>query len=114
MIARFGKEINNEESVYYWAQKNNIPVFCPAITDGSIGDMIYFHACQTGVTPLIVDIAQDIRKLNELALLADRSGQLIIGGGLIKHHMSASKAGQARGVNRAQATRRALSERTVC
>ena len=24
-------------------RKNNIPVFCPALTDGSIGDMIYFH-----------------------------------------------------------------------
>jgi hypothetical protein len=23
--------------VYFWAWKNNIPVFCPAITDGSIG-----------------------------------------------------------------------------
>ncbi|KAF4745283.1 hypothetical protein FOZ63_022029, partial [Perkinsus olseni] len=29
---------------YYWCYKNNIPVFCPAITDGSIGDMIYFHS----------------------------------------------------------------------
>lgn len=25
------------------APQNNIPVFCPALTDGSIGDMIYFH-----------------------------------------------------------------------
>ena len=24
-------------------RKNDIPVFCPALTDGSIGDMIYFH-----------------------------------------------------------------------
>lgn len=86
MIARFGREINNEDSVYYWAWKNKIPVFSPALTDGSIGDMIYFHGCQS--TPLIVDIAQDIRKLNEMALLADRSGQLIIGGGLIKHHIA--------------------------
>jgi hypothetical protein len=31
-------------SVYYWAYKNNIPVFSPAITDGSIGDMVYFHS----------------------------------------------------------------------
>ena len=32
-----GKEINNPESVYYWAYLNNIPTFCPAITDGSLG-----------------------------------------------------------------------------
>ena len=24
--------------------KNKIPVFCPAITDGSVGDMLYFQA----------------------------------------------------------------------
>ncbi|PNJ13517.1 DHPS isoform 10, partial [Pongo abelii] len=44
MIARLGKEINNPESVYYWAQKNHIPVFSPALTDGSLGDMIFFHS----------------------------------------------------------------------
>lgn len=35
-IDRLGQEIDNEESVYYWCHKNNIPVFCPAITDGSV------------------------------------------------------------------------------
>jgi hypothetical protein len=24
--------------------KNDIPVFCPALTDGSIGDMMFFHS----------------------------------------------------------------------
>lgn len=24
--------------------QNDIPVFCPALTDGSIGDMMYFHS----------------------------------------------------------------------
>jgi deoxyhypusine synthase len=37
IIARLGQAINHPDSVYYWAWKNNIPVFCPAITDGSIG-----------------------------------------------------------------------------
>ena len=23
--------------------QNNIPVFCPALTDGSLGDMLYLH-----------------------------------------------------------------------
>lgn len=43
IIHRLGKEINDERSVYYWCYKNNIPVFCPALTDGSLGDMIYFQ-----------------------------------------------------------------------
>ncbi|WAR30520.1 DHYS-like protein [Mya arenaria] len=44
MIDRLGREINHPDSVYYWAHKNNIPVFCPALTDGSLGDMLYFHS----------------------------------------------------------------------
>ena len=32
MIKLMGEKINNKESVYYWAAKNDIPVFCPAIT----------------------------------------------------------------------------------
>lgn len=37
-----GKKVNHEDSVYYWCYKNNIPVFCPAITDGAVGDALFF------------------------------------------------------------------------
>lgn len=56
LINRLGKEINNEESVYYWAYKNNIPVFCPGLTDGSLGDMLYFHSYRN--PGLILDIIE--------------------------------------------------------
>mmetsp|Transcript_23652 Transcript_23652/g.39587 ORF Transcript_23652/g.39587 Transcript_23652/m.39587 type:complete len:272 (+) Transcript_23652:83-898(+) len=57
VIARLGKEINNESSIYYWAYKNDIPVYCPALTDGSLGDMIYFHSYRN--PGLIIDIVSD-------------------------------------------------------
>jgi len=85
IIARLGKEINNEESVYYWAWKNSIPVFCPALTDGSLGDVIYFHSINN--PGLIIDIAGDIRAINDLAVSARKTGQIILGGGVIKHHI---------------------------
>ncbi len=85
MIEYMGKEINNEQSIYYWAWKNNIPVFCPAITDGSIGDLIFFHSLQT--PGLRVDIAEDIKKINMLALNSIHTGCLILGGGIVKHHI---------------------------
>ena len=85
MISRLGKEINNPESVYYWAYKNNIPVFSPALTDGSIGDMIYIHSYKN--PGLIVDIAQDIRKINSIAVKAANTGMIILGGGVVKHHI---------------------------
>lgn len=104
-IRRLGKEINNEESVYYWAYKvnrgafsvafkfalklvlqNDIPVFCPALTDGSIGDMIYFHSFRS--PGLIIDIVGDIRALNELARKSKKAGMIILGGGVCKHQIA--------------------------
>lgn len=54
VIARLGEEINNRDSIYYWAAKNKIPVFSPALTDGSLGDMMYFHSFKN--PGLVVDI----------------------------------------------------------
>merc|ERR1712228_959012 len=84
MIHRMGKEINNEESVLYWAYKNNIPVFSPALTDGSIGDMLYFHSYKR--PGFIVDLVSDIRAVNDEAIKARKTGVIVLGGGLVKHH----------------------------
>jgi deoxyhypusine synthase len=84
-ISRLGKEINNKESIYYWTHKNKIPVFCPALTDGSIGDMIYFFKHNN--PEFLVDIAADMHKLNEFTMKAKKTGLIILGSGIIKHHI---------------------------
>lgn len=84
LIHRLGKEIDNEASVCYWAYKNNIPVFSPAITDGSLGDMLYFHSYRR--PGLVVDIVSDIRAVNDQAIKARKTGVIVLGGGLVKHH----------------------------
>ncbi|KAL8161154.1 hypothetical protein V2J09_012643 [Rumex salicifolius] len=87
VIARLGKEISNESSYLYWAYKNNIPVYCPGLTDGSIGDMLYFHSFRN--PGLVVDIVQDIREMNGEAVHAGprKTGMVILGGGMPKHHI---------------------------
>lgn len=84
IIHRLGKEINSEDSVYYWCYKNNIPVFCPAITDGSLGDMLYFHSYRR--PEFICDVVNDIRAINDIAVHAVCTGMIILGGGVVKHH----------------------------
>ncbi|CRG92387.1 hypothetical protein PISL3812_09446 [Talaromyces islandicus] len=88
IINRLGREINNEESVYYWAWKNDIPVFCPALTDGSLGDMLYFHTFKSSPKRLRVDIVDDVRRINTMAVRAKRAGMIILGGGVVKHHIA--------------------------
>lgn len=85
IIKRLGLEIKDQSSIYYWAAKNDIPVFSPALTDGSLGDMLFFHSYKK--PGLVVDILQDLRALNTMAMKAKHTGMIILGGGLIKHHI---------------------------
>ncbi|XP_070703836.1 deoxyhypusine synthase-like [Pempheris klunzingeri] len=84
MIRRLGKEINNPESVCFWAYKNNIHVFSPALTDGALGDMLYLFSAE--MPGLILDTIEDISKLNNLVLAANSTGIIALGGGVAKHH----------------------------
>jgi deoxyhypusine synthase len=85
LIWKLGEKINDESSVYYWCWKNKIPVFCPAITDGSLGDMIYFFKSKH--SDFKIDIAEDIWKMNNSTIGKDKTGIIILGGGVIKHHI---------------------------
>jgi len=85
LINFMGKEINNKESIYYWCWKNNIKVFCPALTDGSLGDMIHFF--QYKHKNFKIDIAQDIHELNEFTITRKKTGVIILGSGIMKHHI---------------------------
>ncbi|XXG80893.1 hypothetical protein AAC387_Pa09g1655 [Persea americana] len=68
-------------------EENNIPVFCPGLTDGSLGDMLFFHSfCKPG---LVIDVVQDIRAMNGEAVHAAprKTGMIILGEGLPRHHI---------------------------
>lgn len=85
LIKILGNKIDNKDSIYYWAYKNNIQVFCPAITDGSIGDMIYFF--KNKYPDFRVDVSDDIVNLNNSTIGKSKTGVIILGGGVIKHHI---------------------------
>jgi len=85
VIKFLGTQINDRRSIYYWCAVNKIPVFCPAITDGSLGDMMFFHAYRN--PGLTIDILRDLTKLNKIAVLSKKTGGIILGGGIIKHHI---------------------------
>jgi deoxyhypusine synthase len=88
VIKRLGMEINHEDSIFYWAAKNDIPCYCPALTDGSIGDMLYFHSYKN--PGLVIDVVADVRAMNDESIKVKRprkTGIIILGGGVAKHHI---------------------------
>lgn len=75
-----------ENSIYSWCTKNEIPVFCPGITDSAIGDVSYFNSFKND--KFIIDLNQDITSIMNIA--CDSKGPLVgifLGGGIIKYHI---------------------------
>ena len=83
LIWKLGEKINNEKSIYYWAWKNKIKVYCPAIQDGALGDNIYFFKFKH--PDFVVDIAEDVKMFNDTTIGLRKSGAIILGSGVVKH-----------------------------
>lgn len=83
VITEMAKKIKNEESIYYQCYKNNIKMFCPGITDGSVGDVLFFQTYK--FEHLQMDIMADHFELNDLVRNASKAYALVIGGGFVKH-----------------------------
>jgi deoxyhypusine synthase len=80
---KLGEKINDEKSFLYWANKNNIPIFCQAMTDGAFGLQVY-NFKQDHKDFVIDETAEE--SLAEIVLTADSTAGIILGGGVAKHH----------------------------
>jgi deoxyhypusine synthase len=85
IVWKLGEKINDEKSICYWAWKNKIKIYCPAIQDGAIGDNIYFFNYKKPEFKL--DIVRDTKDFNDLTIGLKKSGVLILGGGVVKHQI---------------------------
>lgn len=83
IIRKLGEKINNKESICYWAAKNKIQVYCPVITDGALGDNIYFFKFKRPDFKL--DVSEDVVEFNNTTIGLKKSGVVILGSGVVKH-----------------------------
>ena len=73
-----------ENSLLYWAYKNEIPVIVPGIMDGAVGSQIWLFTQKHHDFKL--NLIADADLLSGLIFKAKKSGALMIGGGVPKHH----------------------------
>jgi len=78
-----GAHICNESSILYWAAKNKIPVFVPGITDGAVGYQTWLFSQDHNFK---IDLLKDSGEINDIVFSAKKTGALIVGGGIAKHH----------------------------
>ncbi len=82
-IRELGLATNDTNSILYWAAKNNIPVFCPGLIDGSIGDLIFFF--KQSHPDFIIDVAKEMKDIVDIVLNSEKTGGILLGGGISKH-----------------------------
>ncbi len=78
-------EPNKEESIVYWCYKNKVPMFLPGVTDGALGfQLIMFRQ---DYKDFKIDVFKDESLLEEIVFSHKKTGALMIGGGISKHHV---------------------------
>jgi deoxyhypusine synthase len=85
LVWEIGKMLESEDSIIYWATKNKIPVIIPGITDGAFGMQLMMFMQKH--RDFRVDVFRDEQFLFEKLFSKVRSGALMIGGGISKHHV---------------------------
>ncbi len=82
---RLEKEKNGKDSILYWAWKNKIPLFVPGIMDGAFGSQLWMYYQEH--RNFTIDLFKDEQDLSDIVFEAKKTGALIIGGGISKHHV---------------------------
>jgi deoxyhypusine synthase len=85
IIKEIGKRLDSENSITYWAAKNDIPVYVPGPTDGSFGSQLWMW--RQSHPDFKLDLFGDEQELADIIFDADETGALMIGGGISKHHV---------------------------
>ncbi|MGB9914461.1 MAG: deoxyhypusine synthase [Candidatus Bathyarchaeales archaeon] len=83
LCREIGLRCCNETSILYWAAKNCIPVYVPGITDGAVGYQTWLFSQDHDFR---LNLLKDEGELNDIIFTAKKTGALIVGGGISKHH----------------------------
>jgi len=84
MLREIGLMLDDEDSILYQAAKNDVPIFCPAITDGAFGFHLYLF--QQKHKDFIVDVVKDFGNILFVTSYDEKKGVIALGGSVSKHH----------------------------
>jgi deoxyhypusine synthase len=71
-------------SVLRAAAERKVPVFIPGLTDGAVGSQLWLFSQDH--RELTLDLLRDEQELSDLVYGARRTGAIMLGGGISKHH----------------------------
>ena len=84
IFREIGLKLDDGSSILCQAARNNVPVFCPAITDGSFGFQLYLF--QQDNPDFVVDVVSDFKNILLTTDFNEQKGIIALGGSISKHH----------------------------
>lgn len=85
LIHEFGKRLKDKRSILHQAARRNVPVYVPGITDGAFGSNLFIFS--EGNRNFKINLLRDEKELSDVIFDSKRTGALMLGGGISKHHV---------------------------
>ena len=82
LLDKIGKRLKDEKSFLYQASINKTPIFSPGILDSMVGFHIWTYS---QLKPINIDPIADMQQFSDIIYKSDKTGVIILGGGLPKH-----------------------------
>jgi deoxyhypusine synthase len=82
LMEHLGSQISDGRSILRSAYDLGVPVFCPALSDSMIGLQAWLHSQSKRLT---VDAFADIKQIVDICYESQKSGVVIVGGGVPKN-----------------------------
>lgn len=91
-LAIAGKQANDEKSILYTAWKRNLPIFCPALNDSSMGiglTELYWRMKKNKMKMhFVIDPIRDTYELTQIIAKSKKTGAIYVGGGVPKNYIN--------------------------
>ncbi|WP_435154840.1 deoxyhypusine synthase [Haladaptatus sp. DFWS20] len=89
-LGRANSEVNEREGIEEdagiaaAAYENDVPIYCPAVQDSVLGLQAWMYSQTSNFT---LEALKDMTHLTDLAFEADKSGAMVVGGGVPKNYV---------------------------
>ncbi len=92
-LYKLSETIDDPNSILVTARKKGVPIFCPAISDSSIGIGLtehYYQAKKNGRTPITIDVIRDNYEITQMVVKSKRTAAFYVAGGVPKNYINDS------------------------
>ncbi len=84
LLWEIGSRIEDEGSFLRAAWEKKVPIFSPALMDSMLGLQIFFFSQRS---KMVLNAVKDMKDLTDQVFDAKKTGALLLGGGVSKHHI---------------------------